>query len=66
MMPKENQKNIPNWKVITKRGEELGSQIGVGFNHHSGGGMTILMDAQPILGSDSQIELVIFPIKSNE
>jgi hypothetical protein len=41
-------KNKPDWKVLTKRGEDLGSQIGVGFNHKSGAGMTILMDAQPI------------------
>lgn len=62
----DEKKSKPDWKVLTKRGDELGSQIGVGFNHKAGAGMTILMDAQPIPRSDGQIELVVFPNQSNE
>ncbi|PPK83925.1 hypothetical protein CLV84_4297 [Neolewinella xylanilytica] len=41
----------------------LGSQIGVGFAHGSGGGFTICLDAMPI-PSDGRLDLVAFPIKT--
>ena len=65
-MTDENKKQKPDWKVLTKRGEALGSQIGVGFNHKAGQGITILMDAQPLPNKDGQLELVVFPVQSNE
>jgi hypothetical protein len=65
-MADENKRQKPDWKVLTKRGEALGSQIGVGFNHKAGQGITILMDAQPLPNKDGQLELVVFPIQSNE
>lgn len=66
-MSTEPKKSKPDWKVLTKRGDKLGSQIGVGFNHTSGaGGFTLLMDAQPIPREDGQIELVVFPIQTRE
>lgn len=51
-MTDESKKQRPDWKVLTKRSEDLGSQIGVGFNHKAGQGITILMDAAPLPNKD--------------
>ena len=51
---------------VTKGGETaIGSQIGVGFAHGSGGGFSILLDAMPIPAA-GRIELVAFPVTEKD
>lgn len=61
--PKDNKPDLFVYAVIPNgRGNRIGSRLGVVFNHKTGGGFTLYLDAVPI-PNGGQIELVAYPPK---
>ncbi len=61
--PKPNKPDQYVYAIVPNgRGNRIGARLGVVFNHKTGGGFTLYLDAVPI-PKDGQIELVGYPPK---
>ena len=62
-IPKANKPDKYVYAIVPNgRGNRIGARLGVVFNHKTGGGFTMYLDAIPI-AHGGQIEVVAYPPK---